>query len=461
MNLFKKVLFSLSIITLPLIANQTDTLSPVLPETLLPFSIEIEEAAISLPAGLQSYASGVYNGSWVLLAGRTNGLHGFSNVGNNFPPQFQNTVVYVLDPSTGNFLSRPLDESGLSVEVIDALSVVAPQFYQKESTLYLIGGYGINTLTDEMETKNTLTAIDLKKLVKWVKGEQPALLNAIRQVSDPILRVTGGAVFQNDDHNPFLLILGQNFMGLYHDDSNGIYTQQIRPFNVFDNGKNLYVLPDASRVTLPDYRRRDLNIVPILRHNKTGYAAFAGVFTLDTGVWTVPIQITPDGDSSEANPNNPDTFKQAMNHYNCPAFGLYSVKKQDMFVLLPGGISYGYFSGGTFETDPEIPFINQVTTIKIDKQDQFTQYLNGEYPVIISTGPNPGNPFLFGAEAQFFLAADISVFSNGVINLDKLKKPTVIGYIVGGIMSTLANTNGPADSTASPYIFTVTVTPRS
>ena len=151
-----------------------------------------------------------------------------------------------------------------------------------------------------------------------------------------------------------------------------------------------------------------------------------------------------------------------MNQYNCASFGLYSTHSKDMYVLFPGGLSYGFYSGGVFTTDAEIPFINQVTTVKIDKNNNYTQYLmNEEYPFLVSTGSNPGNQLLFGTEAQFFPKDGIPLYSNGVIQLDALPKgPTVIGYIVGGIMSTLPNTNFITDSTSSPYVFTVTLIPR-
>lgn len=443
-----------------LYGNQTATLSPVLPENALPFTLEIEQASFSLPAGIQAYASAIYKDRWVLLAGRSNGLHGFDNVGNNFPPTDQNRAVYVIDPETGESRFRSLDESGLTISEIDSLSVTAAQSFQKGKYLYLVGGYGINRLTDEMETKSTLTTINLSKLIDWVKGKKENLIDAIKQVSDPLLQVTGGFLYQLNDHEPFLLMLGQNFIGLYRDGSNGIYTEQIRPFWV--NDKKLSILPDRTRVEMPDYRRRDLNIAPVILNDKFAYIAFAGVFTLDTGVWTVPITIEPNGSSYEPDPNDPSTFKQAMNHYNCATFGLYSSKTKDMYVVFPGGISFGYFSGGEFLTDPEFPFINQVTTIKIDKKNRFTQYLmNAEYPFIASTGTNPGNQLLFGAEAVFFQKKGIELYSNEVIRLDKIKKPTVIGYIAGGIMSTLPNTTSRADSTASPYVFKVTLIPKN
>lgn len=441
--------------------NQTLTLTPILPETSLPFTIEIEEASFSLPVGLQSYACATYKDKWILLAGRTNGMHGFDSVGNNFPPQFQNTTVYVVNPSAGTTASRSLVGSGLAQEEIDILSVVASQFCQNETSLFMVGGYGINTATGQMETKSTLTRIDLKKLVQWVEGGTSSIKKAIKQASHPFLRVTGGALYQNSDHDPFLLILGQNFSGLYRDDSNGVYTHQIRSFWLHDIGGTLKITPNFADTLPPDYRRRDLPVAAILNNDKTAYIAFGGVFTLDDGVWTVPIQIRPDGSSSEANPQDPSTFKQGMNQYDCPKIGLYSTRTKDMYVILPGGLSYGYFSGGVFVTDPEVPFINQVTTIKIDKQNVFSQYLmNNEYPFIASMGSNPGNQLLFGTEAEFFPAPGVSTYRNEVIQLDKVTKPTVIGYIIGGIMSTVPNTSTIFDSTSSPYIFTVRVIPR-
>lgn len=442
--------------------NQTDTLSTVYPENPLPFTLQIDVAPFSLPTGLQSYASAIYKEKWILIAGRTNGLHDFSNPINNFPPIYQNTTVFVIDPETGSSISRSLTSgSDLSQEVIDCLSVTASQSLQDGKTLYVVGGYGINTATGLMETKSTLTAIDLHDLLNWAEGKKSSLKHAIRQVSHPILQVTGGSLFQNSHHDPFLLMVGQNFTGLYQDDSNGAYTQQIRPFWLNDDGKHLSIFPLNNTVTLPDYRRRDLNIVPVLKNNEPAYVILGGVFTLTTGVWTVPITVYPDGSSYEQDPNSLSSFKQAMNHYNCPAFGLYSTHTKDMYVVLPGGISFGYFSGGTFATDSEVPFINQVTTIQIDKHDNYTQYLmNAEYPTIASTGSNPGNTLLFGAEAVFFPKENLHLFKNGVIQLDKIKKPKVIGYIAGGIMSTLANTNVATDSTSSPYVFTVTLIPR-
>lgn len=441
--------------------NQTTTLTPVLSEETLPFTLSIEQASFSLPVGLQSYATAIHHNEWIFLAGRTNGLHGFAPVGNNFPPLFQNKKVYVLDPGTGQTWVRDLRQSDLIQKEIDALSVTASQFLQQGKQLFVLGGYGLNSAKHVMDTKKTLTAIDLDCLVAWVKKGKGSLKRGISTITHPAFQITGGFLYQLNPHEPLLLMLGQNFQGDYRPDSNGQYAMQVRPFWLGE--PDLEPLYQVRKKTDPDYRRRDLNIVPVLLDNRFAYIAFAGVFTLQEGVWTVPITIYPDGSSFEPNPADPNTFKQAMNHYNCSTFGLYSVSQKTMFVVFPGGISYGYFANGTFTTDPEIPFINQVTTVKIDRKGHFSQHLmQAEYPYLVSQGTNPGNQLLFGAEAIFFPKKGIPLFSNGVIQFDHLpKKPTVIGYIAGGIMSTLPNTSTPDDTTASPYIFQVKLIPRA
>lgn len=441
--------------------NQTDSLSPVLPEDSLPFTLKIELADFSLPVGLQAFASAIYDGKWMLLAGRTNGLHSFNNRGNNFPPSSQNHTVFVIDPSTGEAWSRSLVGSDLSQEQIDNLSTTAAEYLQKEEILYVVGGYGINTTTHQMETKANLAKIDIRKMMQWVIRGVSTPSACCSFISNPALQVAGGALFQSSGH-PFLLMLGQNFAGRYTGGSNGIYTMQIRPFRLSEIDNTLSIVYKSQAHTVSSYRRRDLNIVPTIHNGEQNYTAFAGVFTLDTGVWTVPITIFPDGTSFEPNPEDKKTFKQAMNHYNCPTFGLYSAHTKEMYVVFPGGISYGFFDQGLFTTDSEFPFINQVTTIKIDQEYRYSQYLmREEYPSLLSTESNPGNQLLFGAEAQFFPADKVPLFSNGVLELDRITEPTIVGYIAGGIMSTLPNTSSASDSSSSPYVFTVTLIPKN
>lgn len=453
--------------------NQTLETTPVLPPTDLPFDVSIDLMQLSLPNGWHSGAVGQSGHKCLLVAGRTNGLHGFDNnpLVNNFPPRAQNTVLYVIDFKKQEVWQRPLNDpsSGLTQTQIDTLSVTSPQYHQGGDTLYITGGYGIDTATGQMGTKSTLTAIDVPGLIKWVmqSRKKDTACKHIRQTSNPLLQVTGGYMSQVSPHLPMLLIFGQNFTGLYRDGSNGAYTQQVRTFNILDNGTDLYVVAsDNQPAQDPSYRRRDLNVVPVVLSEKgktqQAYVALSGVFTLSSGIWTVPVTIYPDGSSFMPDPHDPTTFKQGMNNYACPTAGLFSDKSKDMYVIIFGGITYGFFENGVFDTDSEIPFTNEVTTVKIDKHSVYSQYIMGaQYPTIYSTFSNPGNVLLFGAGAAFIRADGLARFPNHVIEYDRLSnKPTVIGYIVGGIQSTLPNTNTNSDSGASPYIFQVTLLPK-
>jgi len=446
--------------------NQTDTVNTVISQSGLPFSVVISLANFRLPVGYHSGAFGTYKGLWVILAGRINGLHGFDPT-NNFPPDKQNTNVYVIDPNKGIVYTRSLTDpsSGLTQAQIETLTVTSPESFQQGDTLFMAGGYGVDTANATFSTKPILTAINLPGIITWVMTGKGSVAKNIRQLTNPIFQITGGAMYRLG--NMTQLVFGQNFAGQYTDTSNGDYSQQVRQFKINDNGTKLSVdiynsMPGAPN---PNFRRRDLTVLPtLLNNNQTlqfGLIAFAGVFTVDSGVWTVPVTINGVNDPVMADPNLPTSFKQAMNQYVTASASLYSRATSSMYHIFFGGASYGYFDNGTFTTDDEIPFINQVTTVQMDQNGNFTQYLmDNQYPTIVSTGSNPGNTLLFGAGARF-IESIIPTYPNKVINLDGITKPTVIGHIIGGIMSTLPNTNTQSDSAASPYVFTVTLVPRT
>lgn len=306
----------------------------------------------------------------------------------------------------------------------------------------------------------------LPGIVEWVTEPQNAhhtVIDNIRQISNPIFQIAGGSMFKLG--NLTQLVFGQNFSGVYNQNSSGVYSEQVRQFQIIDSNGVFSVDIFDPKPSIPssNFRRRDLNVVPVLLNNnnqlKYGLVAYSGVFTPAIGAWTVPVVINETGDPIMADPNLPTTFKQGMNQYACATAGLYSRKNANMYTVFLGGMSYEYYDGG-FQTDDEIPFINNVTTIQLDKNGHFTQYLmDNQYPVIPSTGVNPGNTLYFGSGA-YFLPNTILKYPNGVISLDSIRKETVIGYIVGGIQSTLRNTVSDADSSASAHIFKVTLVPK-
>jgi hypothetical protein len=478
--------------------------------------VTIEQADFTLPAGLHSFAYAVYEGEWLLIAGRTNGLHDVDNTDpsvNPFPPSQQNTVVYVVNPKKKATYYRSLYDlsSKLSQAQIDLLSATNTLFYfaQSTNTLYIAGGYGLDTASNTMGTKPALTAIDVPNLIKWVKnpGKSKSAAKCVRTTFNPIFQVAGGVMLQSDEHQPFLLAFGQNFSGSYTTGTNGTYSQQVRPVQILDDGASLFAQSYPQPVPLPEYRRRDLNVVPIVKKNgkslSQAFTALSGVFTTvavsDTpGAWTVPIEIDPDGSSRMLDANSPNTFAQAMNNYSCANMGLYSIKHNKMYTLLFGGISASLFSDGSncnTDSNPQcncctawvpapgniftpccnLPFSNDVTTVEIDEHGVYRQYMmSGTYPIINSYPPVcSGFPvmtcagdflqtiYFFGTNAAFIPTDGIPTFSNGVIALDKLsKKPVFVGYIIGGIASTVTDTNCTTDSQSSPYVFKVTISPQ-
>lgn len=462
--------------------NQTSYVTNPLPENSLPFRLSIAEAPFSLPVGLQAYVAGRSGQEWLLIAGRTYGLHGFT--GDTFPIVSQNTSLFVFNPSTGTTQSRSLTDPSaqLSQEQIDQLAVTNALYFQGNGSniLYMVGGYGYNTALGIYETKSVLSAIDVPNLIRWVKGDPKAKSAAgcLRQTSHPLLQVTGGVMFQANGHQPFLLGLGQNFSGSYTTGSNGSYTQQIRPFQVLDTGKSFSVQPYAQPTPISSYRRRDLNIMPILRKSgsslEQAFVVLGGVFTpgANAGAWTIPIEIGADGSSKMRNASDPNSFAQGMNNYHCAHTGLYSQKTGDMYLLFFGGISFlysvngGFYQpGGSFTQDSGLGFTNDITTIRIDSSGNYQQYfMSAAYPSIPpSFGTNPGPELLFGASALFLPASNLPTYPNGVIQLDLLESaPVLLGYIVGGIQSSAAETTsetGNVDTRASPYVFSVTLLP--
>lgn len=492
----------------PPCSNQTTNLTVPLPEDSLPYRVKLELAGFTLPVGLHSCAVAVYKGEWLFVGGRTNGLHNVDNTdptSNSFPVSKQNTIVYIVNPTTGDSYSRSLydSSSGLTQAQIDLLSVTNCLYYHnaKNNTLYLVGGYGIDTATQTMGTKPALTAIDVPNFIEWVKngsnGKNAA--KCIRCTFNPLLQLTGGIMWQSNSHLPFLLAFGQNFSGNYLTSVSGSYSCQIRPIQILDNGRTVIIQPYTQTKPLPNYRRRDLNVVPIVKKMGNSltmsYAALSGVFTPYTndnpGAWTVPININPDGSSQMLNPNDPNTLAQAMNNYDCANMGLYSAKTNMMYTLLFGGISAAIISDGsncnnspdpqnncctawvpaagtTFTPCCNLPFSNDITTISVDPDGVYRQYLMSEkYPIVPYTplacpGYNPpANTHLwFGANAVFIQSDLLPTYPNGVISLDKLQSPTFVGYIAGGIASVVTDTNCTTDSQASNYVFKVTILPR-
>ena len=260
--------------------------------------------------------------------------------------------------------SRSLEDvsSGLTAAEVAVLTPTNNQFSQIGDRLYMTGGYGVDEFGGP-GTLATLSALDLPGIVDWVTTGSGQAADHIRQTSDPQFSVTGGAMYEMN--GKLHQVFGQDFQGGYNPTKNGTYTKQVRSFEVVDDGTTLSFQNSSATPQVDAYRRRDLNIFPVVRPDggggtEEGLVVLSGVFTEDFGAWTVPVEIDENGIPSMADPNAPGTFKQGFNGYHSAKLGLYSETHGEMHELLFGGISLQFLNTGTgtVETDDALPFIN-------------------------------------------------------------------------------------------------------
>ncbi len=348
----------------------------------------------------------------------------------------------------------------MTEEQISSIATTNNQFYRQGDRLYVSGGYGL-AANGDFTTFDTLTAIDLPGIMDWVQNGTGTAADHVRQMHDPALEVTGGAMYPLGDRTH--IVFGQNFIGGYTAFGSGVYTEQVRSFDIVDDGQNLSIENVTMTIPDPDFRRRDLNVAPVIRPQTDGtlsaeLVAYSGVFTKPQGAWTVPVEIDGSGQPSMAAPDAADTFKQGMNNYHSAKLGMYSEATGKMHQLLFGGISLQYLdeATGRIETDDAMPFANDITSIVSDADGNYAQYRLGSFPELLD---GSGKRWRFGTNAEFFPAAGVEMYDNGVLNLDALAEETVVGYIFGGIAANAPHTRGGEDavSVGSNLIFEVVV----
>lgn len=413
-----------------------------------PFNIYIEPMNISGLSGLQAYAFGQYNGKWLIVGGRLDGLHrrqpfaAFDIAGNN-------NQIIVIDPVSQQKWTAPL--TSLSVALQEQLSSTNMEFHQEGNYLYVIGGYGYNTASAARKTFDNLTAINVPSVINAVIGGT-SITSFFRQISDAQFAVTGGHLKKID--NTFYLIGGNKFDGNYNPMGHATYTQAytnaIRKFYLIDDGTTVTIthLPTITDAT--NLHRRDYNAVPqILPNGAEGITAFSGVFqpTVD-----LPFLNCVNIDSNTYIVNN--TFQQYYNHYHCAVLPLYSASNNEMHNVFFGGIAQYYDSLGVLVQDNNVPFVKTIARVTRNSSGTMAEY---KLPVEM--------PSLLGAGAEFIPIQSVPQFSNEVLKLDDFTDDsTLVGYIYGGISSTAANiffTNLGTQSSASSQIFKVYVIKNS
>ena len=408
-----------------------------------PYNLEIEQITVAGAPALHSFAYAQSGGKWLFIGGRTNGMHTFSNLVPNFPPQYQNKYVWVVDPVTGQSWSRSL-YLDLPIAVADPLSTVNMQFYQNGNFLFLTGGYGLDSLHDSLTTFPKVSAINVSGMITAVMNNTNISANILQQ-TDARFQVTGGELEEMNGY--YYHTGGQDFEGEYRDPPANTFTQRyidrVLRFNMQVVGSSISITNYTEIQDTSNLHRRDMNVVPVMSSGgNLSLNLYGGVFQKGSRLpFQKPVSISNTGSVTLDN-----SFSQIFSQYNCPVMSVYDSTNHKMHNTFFGGISEYYYDQTSLSVkrDSLIPFIKDISTITRTSAGVSTEYL---MPVRFSE--------YLGANGEFIINTAVPQFADNVINLQGLSGRTFVGYIFGGIRALLPNQAG---TSASNRIFKVYIT---
>ncbi|PQJ75252.1 T9SS type A sorting domain-containing protein [Polaribacter gangjinensis] len=415
------------------------------------FTVQIEPLTIANAPNVHSYSVGkTTDGKWIILGGRIDGLHQRQPF-SSFLENDNNKNVFVVDPQNNQTWSASL--SVLSAPIFEQLQATNQEFYQRENTLYIIGGYGFSATQNDHVTYDKLTAINVDGLANAVINNQ-AISSFFRQISNPNLAVTGGQLgFLN---NTFYLCGGQYFKGKYNpqgpNNATGftqVYTEEIRTFQIIDDGTNLSITNYNAQKDSNNLHRRDYNMAPqIFPDGSQGFTMFSGVFQHSVNLpWLNTVDVYENGYTV----NN--TFNQYLSQYHSAKIPVFDSENNSMHTLFFGGMSqYKLDANNNLIKDDNVPFVNTISKV--------SRFADGS---MLESILDIKMPTLLGSGAEFIPISNASLYMNHeILNLNNLPtEKTLIGYIFGGIESTQENIffiNNGTQSSASNLAFKVFIT---
>ncbi|WP_396600363.1 T9SS type A sorting domain-containing protein [Algibacter sp. R77976] len=412
------------------------------------FTVQIEPLIITNAPSVHSFSWGkTSDGKWVIFGGRIDGLHQ-RQPSSSFLENDNNKSVYVVDPVANQTWSTSI--SVLQASIFEQLQSTNQEFFQRENTLYIIGGYGFSETQNDHITYPNLTAIDIDELANSVINST-SITSFFRQITDTNLAVTGGHLgFLN---GVFYLCGGQYFEGRYNPmgPNNGPgfiqnYTDEIRTFQINDDGTNLTIANYVAQHDTNNLHRRDYNMAPqIFPDGTEGFTMFSGVFQHTANLpWLNTVDVTESGYSV----NN--TFNQYLSQYHSAKIPIYDTTNKVMHTLFFGGMSqYKLDANNNLIQDDNVPFVKTISKVsRFSDGSMLESSLGIEMPTFLGSG------------AEFIpLNNNPNYLNDEIIDINNLQEGnTLVGYIFGGIESTQENIffiNNGTQSSASSLAFKV------
>jgi hypothetical protein len=402
-----------------------------------PFEISFDTLQIPAAPGLHSYAAAVHNGLWLLIAGRTDGLHPRQPFAAFFIDD-NNRVAYVVDPASRQVWQRDLAE--LPESLYNQLQSTNMQFHQSGDTLYCIGGYGDSFTAGFHSTYPQLASVQVPGLIAAIQNNAP-IAPYFRQMTDQRLAVCGGNLGKIGDF--YYLVGGHRFDGRYNpmgpNHGPGFfqeYTNEVRRFRIVNQPNGLAIADYSAWRDTAELHRRDYNLVPQIFPNGTfGYTAFSGVFQYNRNIpWLNTVDINESGYNPVPN------FNQYLSQYHSAKLPIFDSLAHEMHNVFFGGMSrYTLDANGLMLDDSLVPFVNTVSRVTRAADGTLTEF---KMPVTM--------PGLLGSSAEFFPADPAYFDPNGILQLNRLPQTrTLVGYIFGGIQSQVPNSffSDPASTT--------------
>ena len=388
-----------------------------------PFTLEIE--AVSQPVlGIHSFSYAQSGSKWLIVGGRINGLHGMSS-NDNFPVQYANNSIVVIDTTTWQTYSATLNSLPLSIA--DPLRSTNMQFTHQNNWLYVLGGFGWDSTQNRYVTYSTLTAIHVNDMINAVMNNLP-IAPHVRQISNTNFSVSGGELEVSD--GKWHLVMGHDFQGRYTENPSPLFTQEytneIRKFSVSDDGTTLSASNFSAQRDTVNFHRRDLNVFPLIQQGGShSIGVFGGVFRYNENLpYRSPIVV--DSVSYQVN-----SYQQYMSQYTCAGIPIFDSVTNKMYVVLMGGISmYDYDPvSSTVVYDSLVPFVSDITCLTLHPSGQIEESI---LPLQL--------PDLLGSNAEFVPNLSLFRYENGVLKFRKLPSGrTLAGYLLGGIRAGAPN----------------------
>jgi hypothetical protein len=387
------------------------------------FTLELKPLMIEGLPGLHSFAYAQHDGKWLIIGGRTDGLHARQPF-NSFPEKNNNATIYVVDVAKKSIYSASVD--ALPDDVRDQMQSANMNFYQEGNTLYVIGGYGFSPAKKRHITYPNLTAIDVPGLITAIQKGEPVVAY-FTQITDDGFAVAGGQLGKID--HTFYLVGGHRFDGRYnpmgHPSYRQHYTNEIRRFTLEKTSNSISFTALPAWQDEQHLRRRDFNLLPMMISGNTpAYLLSSGVFQEQEDLpFLYPVLITHKG-------YEPITgFRQYLSNYHSAKLSLYDKSSRQMHMLFFGGMSQHYMQDGERVRDDRVPFVNTISLL--------TYFPDGS---LTETALPVEMPCYTGASAEFILNPALSHTESDIILLDQRKnKKMLLGYIVGGITSPSTN----------------------